>query len=78
MLIAFRHSLPVDWLPAVICRSGGISVITLLDTISAEYRLHDPFWKQNQRGRAFVIELASLVAGEYLLKEGGRMTRDER
>ena len=66
----------MPWLLEV-CHGAEIPFRRLLSVASEQYRIYDPFWKQNQRAFQFMLDLALSVT-ERCREEAGKLPGSER
>uniref|UniRef100_A0A915EQT9 Nucleoporin Nup133/Nup155-like C-terminal domain-containing protein n=1 Tax=Ditylenchus dipsaci TaxID=166011 RepID=A0A915EQT9_9BILA len=76
LMFSFKSSLLFEWLPSL-CKAAEISYSALLNVASYEYRVGDPFWKQNQRAFQFMFDMVVYVC-ECFKAEFSKMTTSER
>uniref|UniRef100_A0A914LFQ5 Nucleoporin Nup133/Nup155-like C-terminal domain-containing protein n=1 Tax=Meloidogyne incognita TaxID=6306 RepID=A0A914LFQ5_MELIC len=76
IVFSFKNSPPINWV-LEICRGADIKYGKLLAVASEQYRIFDPFWKQNQRAFNFMLDLAVLTT-ERSLEEAKALGSSDR
>ncbi|KAF7639309.1 Nucleoporin_N domain-containing protein [Meloidogyne graminicola] len=76
IVFSFKKSPPIDWILGI-CKGAEIKYNKLLSVASEQYRIYDPFWKQNQRAFNFMLDLA-LLTTERCMEEAKTLKSSDR